>query len=155
MHVWNFAPVWANADLLALGLLNTLKVTDAALAVAPAALAVERGDRSLPHHPAAGPAVLVLLRAADPDQGRDDALRRRRAHVLDPVGGVLRRGVPRRHRLGRAGPVGSGARARHGAAAGDAPRRPAAGRQADGPGLPRARDRADEDDDARRHRLVR
>jgi polar amino acid transport system permease protein len=32
MHVWNFAPVWANADLLALGLLNTLKLTGAALA---------------------------------------------------------------------------------------------------------------------------
>jgi polar amino acid transport system permease protein len=32
MHEWNFAPVWANADLLALGLLNTLKVTGAALA---------------------------------------------------------------------------------------------------------------------------
>jgi polar amino acid transport system permease protein len=32
MHVWNFAPVWANAGLLALGLLNTLKVTGAALA---------------------------------------------------------------------------------------------------------------------------
>ena len=32
MHVWNFAPVCANADLLALGLLNTLKVTGAALA---------------------------------------------------------------------------------------------------------------------------
>ena len=32
MHVWNFAPVWANADLLALGLLNTLRVTGAALA---------------------------------------------------------------------------------------------------------------------------
>jgi len=32
MHAWNFAPVWANADLLALGLLNTLKVTGAALA---------------------------------------------------------------------------------------------------------------------------
>jgi polar amino acid transport system permease protein len=31
MHVWNFAPVWAHADLLALGLLNTLKVTAAAL----------------------------------------------------------------------------------------------------------------------------
>jgi polar amino acid transport system permease protein len=31
MHDWNFAPVWANADLLALGLLNTLKVTGAAL----------------------------------------------------------------------------------------------------------------------------
>jgi polar amino acid transport system permease protein len=31
VHVWNFAPVWANADLLALGLLNTLKVTGAAL----------------------------------------------------------------------------------------------------------------------------
>src|SRR5438552_8410590 len=31
MHVWTFAPVWANADLLALGLLNTLKVTGAAL----------------------------------------------------------------------------------------------------------------------------
>src|SRR3982751_5683664 len=32
MHAWNFAPVWANADLLALGLFNTLKVTGAALA---------------------------------------------------------------------------------------------------------------------------
>jgi len=32
MHVWNFAPVWANADLLAQGLVNTLKVTGAALA---------------------------------------------------------------------------------------------------------------------------
>ena len=32
MHVWNFAPVWANSDLLALGLLNTLRVTGAALA---------------------------------------------------------------------------------------------------------------------------
>jgi len=32
MHAWNFAPVWANADLLALGLVNTLKVTGAALA---------------------------------------------------------------------------------------------------------------------------
>jgi polar amino acid transport system permease protein len=31
VHIWNFAPVWANADLLALGLLNTLKVTGAAL----------------------------------------------------------------------------------------------------------------------------
>jgi polar amino acid transport system permease protein len=31
MHVWNFAPVWANADLLFVGLLNTLKVTGAAL----------------------------------------------------------------------------------------------------------------------------
>ena len=33
MHVWNFGPVLANADLLALGLLNTLKVTGAALAL--------------------------------------------------------------------------------------------------------------------------
>ena len=32
MHVWDFAPVLANADLLALGLLNTLKVTGTALA---------------------------------------------------------------------------------------------------------------------------
>ena len=32
MHVWNFAPVLAHADLLALGLLNTLKVTATALA---------------------------------------------------------------------------------------------------------------------------
>ena len=32
MHRWDFAPVWANADLLALGLLNTLKVTGCALA---------------------------------------------------------------------------------------------------------------------------
>lgn len=32
MHTWDFAPVWANADLLALGLLNTLRVTGAALA---------------------------------------------------------------------------------------------------------------------------
>ena len=32
MHHWDFAPVWANADLLALGLLNTVKVTGAALA---------------------------------------------------------------------------------------------------------------------------
>ncbi len=31
MHTWNFAPVWAHADLLALGLWNTLKVTAAAL----------------------------------------------------------------------------------------------------------------------------
>lgn len=31
-HVWEFGPVWANADLLWLGLLNTLKVTGAALA---------------------------------------------------------------------------------------------------------------------------
>ena len=31
-YVWNFAPVLANADLLALGLLNTLKVTATALA---------------------------------------------------------------------------------------------------------------------------
>ena len=82
---WDFAPVWANADLLALGLLNTLKVTGAALAfgvplglvlalmrLSPArlaALAGRRGDRGLPHHAAAGAAVLVLLRAADPDLG--------------------------------------------------------------------------------------
>jgi polar amino acid transport system permease protein len=32
MHTWNFAPVWAHADLLAIGLLNTLKVTGASLA---------------------------------------------------------------------------------------------------------------------------
>ena len=32
MHHWDFAPVWAHADLLALGLLNTLKVTATALA---------------------------------------------------------------------------------------------------------------------------
>ena len=32
MHQWDFAPVWAHADLLALGLLNTLKVTATALA---------------------------------------------------------------------------------------------------------------------------
>lgn len=31
MHAWDFAPVWAHADLLALGLLNTLKVTFTAL----------------------------------------------------------------------------------------------------------------------------
>ena len=31
MHVWNFQPVWAHADLLVLGLANTLKVTAAAL----------------------------------------------------------------------------------------------------------------------------
>ena len=31
MHAWDFAPVWAHADLLALGLLNTLKVTATAL----------------------------------------------------------------------------------------------------------------------------
>ena len=83
MHAWNFAPVWANADLLALGLLNTLKVTGAALAcgvplglvlalmrLSPrrvAAWPAGCGDRGLPHHAAAGAAVLVLLRAADPD----------------------------------------------------------------------------------------
>ncbi len=33
MHSWNFGPVWAHADLLALGLLNTLRVTGAALAI--------------------------------------------------------------------------------------------------------------------------
>lgn len=32
MYEWNFAPVWANADLLLLGLLNTLKITGTALA---------------------------------------------------------------------------------------------------------------------------
>jgi polar amino acid transport system permease protein len=32
MHHWDFGPVWAHADLLALGLLNTLKVTATALA---------------------------------------------------------------------------------------------------------------------------
>ena len=32
MHAWNFAPVLANADLLLLGLANTLKVTGTALA---------------------------------------------------------------------------------------------------------------------------
>ncbi len=31
MHIWNYAPVWAHADLLALGLWNTLKLTAAAL----------------------------------------------------------------------------------------------------------------------------
>ena len=31
MYAWDFGPVWAHADLLALGLLNTLKVTAAAL----------------------------------------------------------------------------------------------------------------------------
>ena len=31
MHHWDFGPVWAHADLLALGLLNTLKVTATAL----------------------------------------------------------------------------------------------------------------------------
>jgi len=45
MHVWNFAPVWANADLLALGLLNTLKVTGAALAFGvPLGLVLARDD---------------------------------------------------------------------------------------------------------------
>lgn len=33
MHRWDFSPVWANADLLALGLLNTLKVTGCALSL--------------------------------------------------------------------------------------------------------------------------
>ena len=33
MHRWDFGPVWAHADLLALGLLNTLNVTAAALAL--------------------------------------------------------------------------------------------------------------------------
>lgn len=33
MHQWDFAPVWAHADLLALGLWNTLRVTLAALAI--------------------------------------------------------------------------------------------------------------------------
>ena len=33
MHTWDFGPVWAHADLLALGLLNTLRVTAAALAL--------------------------------------------------------------------------------------------------------------------------
>jgi polar amino acid transport system permease protein len=32
VHVWDFGPAWAHADLLALGLLNTLRVTGAALA---------------------------------------------------------------------------------------------------------------------------
>ncbi|MGE0313651.1 MAG: amino acid ABC transporter permease [Lautropia sp.] len=32
MYSWNFAPVWANAGLLADGLLNTLKITGVALA---------------------------------------------------------------------------------------------------------------------------
>lgn len=31
MYAWDFGPVWAHADLLALGLLNTMKVTAAAL----------------------------------------------------------------------------------------------------------------------------
>jgi polar amino acid transport system permease protein len=31
VYAWDFGPVWAHADLLALGLLNTLKVTAAAL----------------------------------------------------------------------------------------------------------------------------
>ena len=33
MHAWDFAPVWANAGLLATGLVNTLEVTGAALAL--------------------------------------------------------------------------------------------------------------------------
>jgi hypothetical protein len=33
------------------------------------------------------------------------------AHLLDPVGGVLRRGLPRRHRVDRARPVGGRPRA--------------------------------------------
>ena len=38
-YQWDFAPVFANADLLAQGLLNTLKVTGASLAcgLAPSA----------------------------------------------------------------------------------------------------------------------
>ncbi|HEY5632535.1 MAG TPA: amino acid ABC transporter permease [Burkholderiaceae bacterium] len=32
MHAWDFGPAWTHADLLALGLLNTLRVTGAALA---------------------------------------------------------------------------------------------------------------------------
>ena len=76
-------PGVGNADLLALGLVNTLKVTGAALAfgvplgLVLALMRLSRrrllawpagfGDRGLPHHAAAGPAVLVLLRAADPD----------------------------------------------------------------------------------------
>ena len=33
MYEWTFAPVWANADLLAAGLLNTLKLTGVSLAL--------------------------------------------------------------------------------------------------------------------------
>src|SRR6185369_1997045 len=60
MHVWNFAPVWANADLLALGLLNTLKVTGAALAFGIPLGLVLALMRLSPSRLLAWPAVAVI-----------------------------------------------------------------------------------------------
>ena len=123
MHVWDFAPVFANADLLAQGLLNTLKVTGAALAFGVPlglVLALMRLSRQrLARWPAGF--VIEVFRTTPPlvqlfwfffalpilIAGRDDALPGRGAHLLDPVGRLLRRSVPRRHRLDRARPVGA------------------------------------------------
>ena len=159
MHVWNFAPVWANADLLALGLLNTLKVTGAALALRRAARPRAGADAALAASPAAWPAgaVIEVFRTTPPlvqlfwfffalpiliVRVEMTPFVAAVLHLLDPVGRLLRRGVPRRHRLGRARPVGGGARARHDAAPGDAPRSmlPQAVKRMI-PGLPGARDR--------------
>jgi hypothetical protein len=77
------------------------------------------------------------------------------ADLLDPVGLVLRRGVPRRHPVDRARPVGAGRAIGMTPRPGDAPHHPAAGGQAHDPGLHGARHRADEDDDAGGHRVLR
>jgi polar amino acid transport system permease protein len=60
MHVWNFAPVWANADLLAQGLVNTLKVTGASLALGVPLGLVLALMRLSPQRLLAWPAVAVI-----------------------------------------------------------------------------------------------
>ena len=171
MHVWNFAPVWANADLLALGLLNTLKVTGAALAFGVPLgllLALMRlSPRRLLRWPAG--AVIEFFRTTPPLVQLFwffFALPILIGVEMTPyVAAVLTFSIQSAAffaEVFRGGIVsierGQWEAAR---ALGMAPRqvmrrdRAAAGGEADDPGLPRARDRADEDDDAGRDRVVR
>ena len=170
MHVWNFAPVWANADLLAQGLLNTLKVTGAALAFGVPLGLVLALMRLSPRRWLRWPAgsVIEVFRTTPPlvqlfwfffalpilihveMTPYVAAVLTFSIQSAAFFAEVFRGGIVSVERgqweAGRA--IGMAPRA------GDAPHRAAAGGQAHDPGLPRARHRADEDDHAGRHRLV-
>ena len=171
MHVWNFTPVWANADLLAHGLAQHaeghrrgagLRRAARPRAGADAPVAAAPGSR----WPAGS--VIEVFRTTPPlvqlfwfffalpiliDVEMTPFVAAVLTFSIQSAaffaevfrGGIVsvERGQwERRARIGMS------------AAPGDAAHRAAAGGEAHDPGLPRARDRADEDHDAGRHRLL-
>ncbi len=171
MHRWDFGPVWAHADLLAWGLLNTLNVTAAALAFGVPLGLVLALMRLSPRRLLAWPAgaVIEVFRTTPPLVqlfwfffALPILIKVEMTPYVAAVltfsiqsaaffAEVFRGGIVSVERGQWEAARGIG----NDAAPDAAPHRAAPSREAHDSGVPRARRRVDEDDDACRYRVVR